>query len=57
MITIYTPPFTGDYDLLFVMIGMFLIIFGALIEVHSHTEVKKSIQSLEERIHKLEKHE
>ena len=55
IITLYTPPFTGEYDVLLLLSGMFLIIVGALMEVHTQTNVKKSIQKLEEKIKELEK--
>lgn len=54
-ITIYAPPFSGEYDYLWLLVGMFLIIAGALMEVHTQTNVKKSIQRLEDKIKELEK--
>jgi len=53
MITIYTPPSVG-FDFVFLGIGTFLIIGGALLEVYTHTNLKKSISELKSRIEKLE---
>lgn len=55
VITLYTPPFTGDFDVIFLFIGMSLIIFGALMEVHTHTNVKTKMLELESRIENLER--
>lgn len=55
MITIFTPSLvTSDFSSLMSGIGMFLIIVGALIEVYTHENFKKSIIDLRERIEKLE---
>ena len=55
MITIFAPLLaTSDFSFLMSGIGMFLIIIGALIEVYTHENFKKSIIDLRERIEKLE---
>lgn len=55
MITIFAPTMnTEDWSKLGSAIGMFLIIVGVLLELRTHTNFKKSIIGLQERIEKLE---
>jgi len=49
-ITTFAPTMTTDFGAFMSGIGMFLIIGGVLLELHTHTNFKKSILDLEKRL-------